>query len=212
MAFKTLLLCTTLMFDYFALSQNDSVIYNNAVRMPDGIYLSYEDFRYDQPIKIENIVSTIDKNQLEFVGKVMFEETLQFRRNDSIIKTSTRAAWGYFQNNALFVNYRGDFYRVPVFGSISYLVAKVITTSPGFYDPRFGMPVGTTNSAEIREFLINFYDGKVVEFTASKVDELFARDVELFAEYSKLSRRKQKQEVYRFIRKYNEKHPIFFLK
>jgi hypothetical protein len=193
-------------------SQADSVLYRPDARMPDGIYLTYDDFRKNRPITKEQIVTRIDKEQLEFIGKTMFEEKLTFNRNDSVITMLTKNAWGYFQNNTLYLNFKDEFYRVPVFGSISYLVANVTVMTTGFYDPRFGTTGGSSNTREIREFLMNFYDGVVTEFTVQTFEELLARDPELYAEFKKLTRRKQKEELYRYIRKYNERHPVYFLK
>lgn len=192
-------------------AQNDSVRYNPDVTMPDGIYLSYNDLRYNTPVTKEQVVSDLDKEQLEFITKTMFADKFSFRRNDSVITKDTRSTWGFVQNNTFYVFLRDDYYRIPVFGSISYLVANVTVISPGFYDPRFGYYT-TGRTREIREFLINFYDGKVVEFTMNQLEELISRDAELYQDFRKLGRRKQKEQLYRFIRRYNERHPVFFLK
>jgi hypothetical protein len=193
-------------------SQNDSVLYRPEKRMPDGVYLSYQDFRCNRPILKEQIVSSMDKNQLEFLSKNLFEETFRFKRNDSVIKYNSRDAWGYFQNNTLYVFFKDDFYRVPVFGAISYLVANVVVPGSGFYDPRFGTSSGTVASREIREFMINFYDGEIQDFNIETFNVLLARDEQLYQQYKKLSRRKQKDELYRYIRKFNERNPVYFLR
>jgi hypothetical protein len=181
------------------------------MHLDDGIYLSYEDFRHNNSIKKEQIQSKQDKNQLEFLAKVVFEEKFAYEESGRIFQVESKNVWGYMQNNILHVNYRGDFYRVPVFGSVSYLVANVTVATPGFYDPRFGMS-GPSTTKEVHEFLMNFYDGIVLEFNVDKVEQLLARDPEVFAEYKKLSHRKQKEQVYGFIRKYNARHPVYFLK
>ena len=96
------------------------------------------------------------------------------------------------------------------FGSISYLVASVTVVNNGFYDPRFGY-MGSSTTKEIREFLMNFYDGLVVEFTNEKIEQLLGRDKTLYEEFKNLSRKKQKEQLYKYIRKYNELHPVYFL-
>lgn len=124
----------------------------------------------------------------------------------------SKNVWGFFQNNTLYVNYKEEFYRVPVFGAISYLVANVTVVNVGFYDPLLGYPAGTTNAKEIKEFLIDFYTGVMEVFTVSRAERLLARDQQLYEEYNKLGGRKKKEQIYRFIRRYNDLHPVYFLK
>src|SRR3954462_5921693 len=98
-------------------AQVDSISASALPKLVDGIYLTYQDFRNYKPVTKEQIYSKIDKSQLEFVGKVMFEEKVTFTRNDSLVTIPTKIAWGFFQNNTLYINYKEEFYRVPVFGS-----------------------------------------------------------------------------------------------
>jgi len=197
---------------FHCFSQRDSTIYTSDMFLQDGIYLTHQDFMHYRGIQREQIVTKIDENQLEFIGKVVFEGKFTYKERDGKETTvESKDVWGYMQNNTLFVNYKGDFYRVPVFGSISYLVANVTVINPGFYDPRFGMGSATTGTTkEIREFLMNFYDGYIREFTLDAAEQLLQRDPAIFAEFKKLSRRKQKEQIYGFIRRYNTQHPIYF--
>jgi menaquinone-dependent protoporphyrinogen IX oxidase len=59
---------------------------------------------------------------------------------------------------------------------------------------------------------MNFYDGAITEFSMEKAEELLSRDPVLFAEYMKLNRRNRKEQVNRYIRRFNEAHPVYFLK
>lgn len=190
-------------------AQQDSVQVPQEMR--DGIYLTYQDFRRDNAIRKEDVITNLDKEQLELMGKLMNEEQLTFRRNGQQQSVDPRTIWGFFQNKTLYVNYKEEFYRVPVFGSICYLVASVTVYSSGFYDPMIGYPMGGARSKEIREFVMNFYDGMVLEFKADRVEELLSRDAELYKEFRDLSRRQRKEQIYRYVRKYNDRHPAYFL-
>lgn len=196
----------------FSHSQTDSVIFNKDVRLEDRIFLTYGDFRRMTGLKKEVIISTEEKEQLEFLTKVLYEEAFSYKEGETLIKAISKNVWGYLQNSTFYVNYKGDFYRVPVFGSISYLVANVTVINPGFYDPRFGYSTGSTTTKELREFLMNFYDGQIEPFTLSRAEELLSADLQLYAEYDKLSRRKKKEQIYSFLRKFNQAHPVYFQK
>jgi hypothetical protein len=194
------------------IAQSDSVMFD-PLKTGDGIYLSYDDFRKNKIITKDQVVSSLDKDQQEFIGKVMFNETFSYKQpNGDVATVETKKAWGYFQNNTFYVNVNNDFYRVPVFGSISYFVANVTVVNVGFYDPRFGYGAGSSRTREIREFLMNYHNGSIVEFNMDRAEELLSRDAELYKEFKKLGHRKQKEQVYRYIRKYNELHPVYYLK
>ena len=83
MRFKIVFLSFTLLscLNYFA--QTDSVQYNPGAKMNDGIYLSYEDFRWNKTIAKSEIVSDQDKDQLEFIGKIVFNEKFSYTRQRS---------------------------------------------------------------------------------------------------------------------------------
>jgi hypothetical protein len=192
-------------------AQADSVQFSPDTRLEDGVYVTYSDFRRNNGVSRVQVLSQLDKEQLEFFSKALLEDTFSFKIKEEVLRVLSKTVWGYRQNNTLYINYQGDFYRVPVFGSISYLVAQVTVYNPGFYDPRFGMSTGGGTTREIREFLFNFYDGELVPFTLNTAEDLLRRDKTLYDAYKKLNRRKQKEQVYGFIRKYNAQHPVYFL-
>jgi hypothetical protein len=207
---KSLLLCIFICFQFFGFSQTDSVEYVSGMPIEDGVYMSYTDFRYNKSISKNLINSKQDKEQLEFISKVLENEKFTVIQDEAAAVYNSKDVWGYFQNNTFYVNYKGDFYRVPVFGSISFLVAYVTVVSPAFYDPRFALTSPAATSKELKEFLMNFYDGVLMEFTTQTAEELLSRDQTLFEEYKKLSKKKQKDEIYRFIRRYHQAHPVYF--
>jgi hypothetical protein len=197
----------------FSFSQNDSVLVPAFLEVPDAVFLTYTDFRYNKGISKDQIISSGNKEQLDFVGRSLEKETFSFSEDKKISVVNSKTVWGFFQNKTLYINYKGSFYRVPVFGSICYLVATVEVVGVGFYDPMFGPGSGSSGRRqEVREFLMNFYNGVVSEFNMDVAEVLLSRDRQLYDEYKKLNRRKQKEQIFRYIRKYNEVHPVYFLK
>jgi hypothetical protein len=194
-----------------ASGQADSVICPTGLQIEDAVYLTYGDFRYNRGIKKEMVVSTLDKSQLDFMNKALSNEIFYYLSDGGQKNARSEEVFGFVQNNTLYLNYNGRFYRVPVFGAISYFVASVVVSNT-FYDPRFGYPAGSVNTTELREFVMNFYHGRIEDLTMQKAEELLSRDEALYAEFRKLRRRKQKEDLYRFIRRYNERHPVYFLK
>jgi len=194
-------------------AQNDSLINDVNFKIKEGIYLNYEDFRRNDPVSKEQIESKINKDQLDFFGKIVSEETFNFSSGGNILTKESKSVWGFYQNNTLHIKYDKDFYRVPVFGSICYLVATVEVVNPGYYSPGYGgMMGGTIKTKEVRNFLMNFYNGLMIPFSMDEAENLLSRDPVIFAEYKSLKSRQRKEQVSRYIRKYNEAHPVYFLK
>ena len=181
-------------------------------KLADGVYLSYADFRFNRAVNKDDLRSTLPKDHLDYISKVLDAEMFSYSSGAEVVTLPTEKVWGYVQNNTLYLNYKSEFYRVPVFGTISYFVAKVMMVTPGYYDPRFGYPVGNTRTQEVREFLFDYYSGQIREFSMDLAEDLLKRDAKLYEEYAQLGRRKQKEQVYRYIRRFNELHPVYFLR
>jgi hypothetical protein len=209
---KITLLLLLLIPPFFGFAQTDSIAYTAGMSMEDGIYMSYADFINNKKIGKDQFNSKQNKDQLEFIAKELANETISVTIDDIERRFRSKEVWGYFQNNTFYINYKDDFYRVPVFGSISYLVAYVTVISPAFYDPRYALTSPASSSKELKEFLMNFYDGVLIEFKQQTAEELISRDQVLYDEYKKLSNKKKKDEIYRYIRRFNEAHPVYFLK
>lgn len=211
------LLLIGIMFQFFNLLKGqDSVAYSKDFRLYEGLYLSYQDFRYNWPIPKEKIVTKINKDQLDFYSKLIEEEMIEFQERDgSVAKIKSESVWGYCQNNIIFINQDKQFYRIPVFGAISNFIGtvEVVNYSPGF-DPFMNAPISSrpNKTREIRQFLFDFYSGEIVPFSIEKVEEYLKRDETIYKEFMALSKKKKKELVTKYIRMYNENHLVYFPK
>jgi hypothetical protein len=62
----------------------------------------------------------------------------------------------------------------------------------------------------MRQYLFDFINGRVLDYTEESLSILLMEDPELHDEYVSLSRRKRKQMRFMYIRKFNEKHALYF--
>ncbi len=195
--------------------QSDSVEVNELSFFNEGLYLSAKDLRQNLNIDKQNIKSDLNKEQIEFYSKVTSQQSLTIINSNSTYTLGVNQIWGYVQNKTLFVNYNGKFFRVPVFGSICYFAGVIEVTGyyNGVYDPMFG-PGGAraVKTQEVREFIMNYYDGRIIPFNMDDLEKLLSRDADLFKEYNALNKRNRKKQASRYIRKYNELHPIYYQK
>lgn len=209
-----LILCS--FFNSFNLKGQDSIAFTKDFRLYEGLYLGYQDFRYNWPIPKEKIITKINKEQLDFYSKLIEEEFIEYTERDgSVTKMKSEKVWGYCQNNIIFINQENNFFRIPVFGAISNFIGTVEVTSysPGF-DPFMNAPMNSNaqKTREIRQYLFDFYSGEVVPFSIEKMEEFLKRDEVIYKEYNTLNKKKKKEMATKYIRMYNEKHWVYFPK
>ena len=75
-----------------------------------------------------------------------------------------------------------------------------------YYNPHYS---NTYTKTEMRQFILEFDSGKVMEYTVNSVEMALMRDPELHDEYMTLSNRKKKQRKFLFIRQFNDRNPVF---
>lgn len=200
----------------FDIKAQDSIAFTKDFRLYEGLYLGFQDFRYNWPIPKEKIITKINKDQLDFYSKLIEEEFIEYTERDgSVTKMKSEQVWGYCQNNIIFINQEKNFYRIPVFGAISNFIGTVEVTnySPG-YDPFMNAPIGSNANRvrEIRQYLFDFYSGEVAAFSIDKMEEYLKRDEAIYKEYMTLNKKKKKELATKYIRMYNEKHLVYFPK
>ncbi len=199
------------------LRAQDSVAYAKDFRLYEGLYLSYQDFRYNWPIPKEKINTKINKDQLDFYSKLLEEQEMidYIERDGAEAKVKTEKVWGYCQNNIIYINQDNNFFRIPVFGAISNFIGtvEVVGYSPG-YDPFMNAPMNSTpaKTREIRQYLFDFYSGEIVQFSIEKLEEYLKRDEAIYKEFNALNKKKKKEFATKYIRMYNEKHVVYFPK
>ncbi len=214
---RNVLILSFFCFFQFLLKSQDSVAYTKDFRLYEGLYLSYQDFRYNWPISKEKISTKINKEQLDFYSKLLEEQEIidYTERDGAEAKVQSEKVWGYCQNNIIYINQDKNFFRIPVFGAISNFIGtvEVVGYSPG-YDPFMNAPINSTaaKTREIRQYLFDFYSGEIVQFSIEKLEEYLKRDEAIYKEFSALSKKKKKESATKYIRMYNEKHAVYFPK
>jgi hypothetical protein len=210
------------------------VKYTPDFKFNDGIYLNFDEVKLNQPIPKAKLLTSIDYNDREFFKKLMEMDKIYFYDDmgvrQEIVKNNM---WGYARNGVIYVQIQGNFNRITFVGSICHFVADVTSydnrysNSPyGYYDPYYSpygygnyySPYGGSyydpyrqNSAprtELKQYLIDFETGKVLDFDTDNTELLLMKDDVLYEEYMRLSRKMKKDLMFVYIRKFNEKHPL----
>ena len=211
--------------------------YTPDFRFNDGIYLNFEQVKFNQPIPKAKLLTSVDYNDREFFKKLMEMDKMYFYDEMGVRQEVIRNnIWGYARNGVLYVQIQGNFNRITFVGSICHFVADITTydsrynNSPyGNYDPYYSPygygygnyyspyssyydPYRQSNSSrtELKQYLIDFETGKVLDFDTDNTELLLMKDDKLYEEYVRLSRKQKKDLMFVYIRKFNESHPLMF--
>lgn len=212
-----------LLFGFFYLpmyAQSDSVLvrasmkYSPEFRFKDGIYISYEHFKNNNPIPFRQILSPKIPDLSLLVDYLANADSILFADNEGKkYRIATSDIWGFSRNGFPLILYNGEFNRIPILGAISHFVANKTFIEDRYVDPysyRYGtMPRTQVRNTELHEYLLDFESGKVVEFDEKSVAIMLMRNPVLYDEYNELSKSKKRKLKYVYLRKYNELNPIY---
>lgn len=211
------------------------VPYDPDYKFKDGIYLDFEQVKNNDPIAKARILIAIDYNDREFFRKLFAKEEVYYYDEMGVRQSvPVDELWGYSRNGVLYIQFQGDFHRVTYMGNLTHFVADVTVYDTRYYDPYYNPYSATSryyynpysyydpyyypssrtqySKDEMQQYLLNFKTGEVMEFDRKSVEVLLMDDLELYEEFMKLRRRKKKQLKFLYIRKYNEKHPLYLPK
>jgi hypothetical protein len=198
----------TILFFITALShaQMDSIAYSRDYQFKEGFFLTAEQFKTNSPVLKSSIISGYPKSQLDFLTQMLEQKYIEFKANDgSEQKVESRSIWGYCQNRSIFINYNREFYRFNLIGILCHFTAAVYVQT--YSDPMDTYGINTNN--ELRQFIFDTRTNKVLDFNVKNMELILKDDPELYSEFEKLKSRKKSDSIFIYLRKYNEKHPLY---
>jgi hypothetical protein len=214
------------------------VKYTPDFRFKDGIYLNFDQVKLNSPIPKAKLLTSADYNDKEFFKNLMESDKIYFYDNMGIRQEVDKTSiWGYARNGVLYIQVQGNFNRITFVGNICHFVADITTYDPRYYNSPYGnyydpyysyyspysyygnyyYPYGSYYSpysrnlarSEIKQFIVDFETGKVLDFDMENTELLIMKDAQLYEEYVQLPRKKKKELMFVYIRKYNEKNPLY---
>ncbi len=216
--------------------------YAPGFKFKDGVYLSFEQVKNNDPIPKAKILTSADYNDKEFFKDLMAADKIYFYDNLGVRQEIDKSnIWGYSRNGILYIQVQGNFNRITFVGSISHFVADILTYDSryynpygygGYYDPYYYRypyyspysyygnsyyPYGSYYSpysrnmarSEIKQFIVDFDSGKVLDFDLDNTQLLLMKDARLYEEFVRLPRKKKKELMFVYIRKFNENNPLY---
>lgn len=221
-------------FSLFGQEHQGMVKYTPDFRFKDGIYVNFDQVKQNSPIPKARLLTSTDYNDKEFFKKLFESDKIYYYDGMGVRQEITISnIWGYARNGVLYIQIQNNFNRITFVGSICHFVADVTTYdnryySPygGYYDPYYYSSYGyggyypygsyyspygrnSTTRNEVKQYIIDFENGKILEFDQKNTEMLLMKDTELYEEYVRLPRKERKDLMFVYIRKFNEKNPLY---
>jgi len=214
-------------------AQTDSaslVKYTPGFKFEEGLFLNFDQVRQNTPISKSQIITTVPYDDPDFYDRILQEKKIELFDNvGAKLEIGTKNIWGYSRNGVLYVNVNDDYYRITIVGSICHFVASLTTydnygspyySSYGYpygaypYNPYspYSSPYATTGNTEMKQYLLDFKTGNILDYDVESIELLLMADPALHDEFTGLNNKKQKQMKFLYLRKFNEKHPLYFPK
>jgi hypothetical protein len=218
---STILLFMGLNYVYSQTNADSLIRYDDNFKFTEGVFPNFESVKRNKPIPKGRLLSDYSYDDNDFFEKVLLKKYVYYYDNlGNKLKLETRNIWGYSRNGNLFIHVGGNFSRITLVGSISHFIAYKTTESYNsnspYYNPYYpSYPYYNstpTTSTVMLQYLLDFKTGRLVIYDVEGLEVLLMNDPELYDEYSQLSKKKKKQMKFLYIRKYNERNPLYFLK
>ncbi len=188
----------------------DSVMHAPGFQFREGIYLSFDQFRANRPVPVSRIISEYDSTALDYLRKIVSTKTIRFMNDAGAEEEiSPGKLWGFSENNSVYIRFNGDFNKVVVIGSLCHFTA-MYTTYMSTGPTTMGGPSTGTPVQSLQQYMLDMRTGQVSDFVLPNVETLLQRDPALYKEFMEIKKRKRKKLVFFYLRKYNERNPLYF--
>jgi hypothetical protein len=174
----------------------------------EGIYVTFNDFLNQYPVKKEQIIAMEDPNDPQYLLKVLsYERFSYFDSLGNKLTLNSPDIWGLVRRNSLYIFHDYMLAKVHFNGRWGYFTTYEIKPQadmgmmPGSY---YAVSVPLTAGKKTITHIIDLNSGEITEFTRKNLMKVLSADSLLLKDYNSLKRRKQKQLKYLYLRKLND--------
>jgi len=181
------------------------VRYDGSYAFRDGLYFDFQAFRHNAPSVPKAALLTQQDQPVQDLrstnGKVTYPDSTGAR-----VKVRLEDLWGLCDNGVVYVRVGDGFSRIGMMGSISHLMFDASYRDWGTYG------YGTrTYTVEVQRFL-DMETGAFLPVNAGGLRAVLQRDADLVQEFDALPKKQRGKDeaIFLFMRRYNERHPLYF--
>jgi len=194
-----------------AYPQVDSIAYSKDFTFSDGLYLTIQDLKHNTPtltpLNFNRYNPEIDFSDDQFLSYLNEKNKLNFP--DSLGGTQRIYKQDIFaicKNGVILVGLK----KVMVFGKVCFATTR---NSSASISPETGVngsfPTAHSPAKDL-QFLVSYDSGKSYPYNLDNFEYLLRKkDKELFDEFSKLSRKEKKNNMFIYLNRLNERNPVY---
>jgi hypothetical protein len=181
--------------------------YHGPSMLHDGVYFNFRAFRLNAPSipaeKLRDDQNMPVRDIRRAVSKLYWQPDTGARQSIRMDRL-----WGFCQNGAVYIGAGNGFYRIGMMGSLGHMTYEV---SYRDWDP-YMYPYGGITRTVLVQQMIDMQGGEFLPFNASGMDSALRHDPVLQEEFRSLSKKQRNstEALFRFLRLYNERNPLFF--
>ncbi len=203
----TLAISLILSFNSFGQSTD----YFGGMDLRDGVYLAFADFKNNAPSVPLEKLRDAEGQTVTDIRRV--NGKLQWRPDTGELRTiDLGRIWGFCQNDVVYIAGGNGFFRIGLMGSLAHMVVEQTYRD---WDPyMYGYPYGGVTRTVLVQQLLDMETGNYLPFNAAGMDQALQHDPVLLEEFRALPRKKRNSDevLFRFLRMYNDRHPLSFPK
>lgn len=195
----------------YAVSDTTRILYDGGFDFREGIYFGFEDFRANRPsVSLKDLLNDQGKaagDLRQSNGKLFYIDSAGAKQ-----RIDLDHAWGFCNRDVVYVRIGDGFSRIGLMGSVAHIVFDNTYRNWGYHASAYGMGPSSTTVQEQR--LLDMGTGNFQPVTVGGIYLSILHDVELVAEFEALPKRERNRNetIFRFMRRYNERHPLSFPK
>ena len=192
--------------------------YNTDFKFKEGVFLNFNQVKNNNPLSKSRIITNVDADDNQFFEVVLSEKTFSYYDDLGMKRdVAVKSIWGYSRNGFLYLRMNDTYNRISYVGSICHFTANISVYQPGYYDPYYYNPNyyyrsynsnNQSSTTHLKQFIMDFESGKILDYDEDNLELLFMRDPVLHDEYAALSKKKKDQMNFFYIRKFYERNPL----
>ncbi|MCD4696807.1 MAG: hypothetical protein K8S16_11270 [Bacteroidales bacterium] len=183
--------------------KNKMVEYEFGYPFKAGIYYTFEDFKTNNPTEINYFRVITRASELACMAGNL-SDYIEYESGNENIRINGKDIWGYSKRGNVYVTHKNMFYKIIMFGGICYMVAL---RGDNREDDEVQKPFNAATSEH--HALLDVNTGKTYDFRIKYLENLLSTDEEIYEDYLN-SNIKKRDRKFIFLKKYNDKHKIYF--